>query len=172
MAADFRKSITIWLGHRAAFPCKALPSCQRHYGGKPGLLSWATDEHLCKETCVTKSHSMQLWQPKCILEQTPSPCCCSGEMLQGKGWRSEGEAPRGHNHPGWAQDCPLRHQLTQWNCHLYKKKKKSIWVSAIKNSHLLSMYVNCFERGKDVQARWLIFAFISKSIRLILKVQK
>lgn len=53
-----------------------------------------------------------------------------------------------------------------------QKKKKSIWVSAIKNRHLLSMYVNCFKRGKDVQAWWLIFAFISKSIRLILKVQK
>lgn len=171
MTADFRKSITIRLAHCAAFPCKALPPCQRHYGGKPGFLSWATVEPLCKETCVTKSHSMQLWQLKYIQEQTPSLCCYSGEMLQRRAWRSQGEAPRGHNHPGRAQDCHLHHQLTWWNCHLHKKKK-SIWVSAIKNRHLLSMYVNCFKRGKDVQAWWLIFAFISKSIQLILKVQK
>lgn len=51
-------------------------------------------------------------------------------------------------------------------------KKKDIWVSAIKNNNLLSMYVNCFNRGKDVQVQWLIFAFISKSVRLILKAQK
>lgn len=45
-------------------------------------------------------------------------------------------------------------------------------LSANKNRLLLSMYVKCFKRGKHAQVWWLISTFISKSIALILKVQK
>lgn len=171
MTADFRKSITIWLGQAS----QMQHSHVRHFHPAKGTTEGSQD-CLAELMLKTFAKGPVSLNPTAMTAHIYPRANTITVLLQWgdaarKGVEKSGRSSQRPQSPWEGPGLPP--EPSAHTLELLPIQKKNVYgFLLLKNRHLLSTYVNFFKRGKDVQTWWLIFAFISKSIRLILKVQK